>query len=225
MFLQQQQQQLKQPLPPHAFHFLNQPDFLYEKIIRNPVGANPRDINNPLSINQLTKRDYVNNAPVALSPSTLHHLMGVSASASTPLAAQGPTGHPSQLFGGAGLNASAVQPDFHHFSLQQELLNHHQQQHNSISGRTNQSSPSALSYQTHALAISQHLQSRAFAASAMSAQHPYSHAHNHPAFSVTPDAAAVAAAVQQPPSTSAVAAGNARRCVSEDSSGGAISVT
>ena len=35
-------------------------DFLYDKlpIIRNPVGANPRDINNPLSVNQLTKRDF-----------------------------------------------------------------------------------------------------------------------------------------------------------------------
>lgn len=34
--------------------------FLYDKlpIIRNPVGANPRDINNPLSVNQLTKRDF-----------------------------------------------------------------------------------------------------------------------------------------------------------------------
>lgn len=34
--------------------------FLYDKlpIIRNPVGANPRDVNNPLSVNQLTKRDF-----------------------------------------------------------------------------------------------------------------------------------------------------------------------
>ncbi|GAB0092097.1 hypothetical protein DMENIID0001_070600 [Sergentomyia squamirostris] len=26
--------------------------------VRSPIGANPRDINNPLSVNQLTKRDY-----------------------------------------------------------------------------------------------------------------------------------------------------------------------
>lgn len=35
--------------------------FLYDKlpiIHRNPVGANPRDVNNPLSVNQLTKRDF-----------------------------------------------------------------------------------------------------------------------------------------------------------------------
>lgn len=37
-----------------------QQQFLYDKlpIIRNPVGANPRDVNNPLSVNQLTKRDF-----------------------------------------------------------------------------------------------------------------------------------------------------------------------
>ncbi|XP_070508022.1 myb-like protein A isoform X2 [Chironomus tepperi] len=48
--LHQQQQQQQHRLDP----------FLYDKlpIIRNPVGANPRDINNPLSVNQLTKRDF-----------------------------------------------------------------------------------------------------------------------------------------------------------------------
>ena len=29
--------------------------------MKNPVGANPRDVNNPLSINQLTKRDFITN--------------------------------------------------------------------------------------------------------------------------------------------------------------------
>lgn len=36
----------------------------YEKlpiIHRNPVGANPRDVNNPLSVNQLTRRDFQPN--------------------------------------------------------------------------------------------------------------------------------------------------------------------
>lgn len=54
--LQQQQQQLQQ----QQQQLQLQQQFLYDKlpIIRNPVGANPRDINNPLSVNQLTKRDF-----------------------------------------------------------------------------------------------------------------------------------------------------------------------
>ena len=38
--------------------------FFYDKfpmIHRNPVGANPRDVNNPLSVNQLTRRDFQPN--------------------------------------------------------------------------------------------------------------------------------------------------------------------
>lgn len=210
MFLQQQQQ-LKQPLP-HVFHFLNQ-DLLYEKINRSPVGANPRDINNPLSINQLTKRNYVNNSS--------HHLMGVpSVSNASHGSPDMPTHIPPQLFPPTSLlNPSANQTDFHHFTLPQELLNHQQHQQNSLVNRTSQPSPT-LSYQS---AISQHFQSRAFAASMMSAQHPYSHSHGHPAFSVAPDVAV--AAVQQPPTTPSVTSSNSRRCVSEDSAGGAISVT
>lgn len=206
LFLQSQQKHLQQPLPPHAFHFLNQPDLFYEKIIRNPVGANPRDINNPLSINQLTKRDYANSASMALSPSALHHLMGVGASS------QGPSSHvPPQLFLSSAATGPAMNSnpsaDFHHFSLQQELLNHHQQ--NALSSRAaSQSSPS-LNYHS----------ARAFAASMMSAQHPYPHA-NHPAFSVTPDASVVGV---PPPASTSSAASSSR--LSEDASGGAISVT
>lgn len=206
MFLQSQQKHLQQPLGPHAFHFLNQPELFYEKIIRNPVGANPRDINNPLSINQLTKRDYANSASMALSPSALHHLMGVG----SPLSSQGPSSHvPPQLFlSSAGASALNANPsaDFHHFSLQQELLNHHQQ--NALAGRANQSSPS-LNYQS----------ARAFAASMMSAQHPYPHA-SHPAFSVTPDASVVVGG--PPPASTSSAASSAR--LAEEASG-AISVT
>lgn len=55
MDIQQQQhhQMLQQRLQAVEMNF-------YDKlpIIRNPVGANPRDINNPLSVNQLTKRDF-----------------------------------------------------------------------------------------------------------------------------------------------------------------------
>lgn len=193
LLYQQQQQQLKQPLPPHPFHFLNQPDLFYEKIIRNPVGANPRDVNNPLSINQLTKRDY-GNTPVALSPSALHHIMGNSPLNSQASAAAAAAHVSSQLFPGP----SAA--DFRSFSLQQELLNHHQQQNS----------------------LTSHLQSRAFAASMMSAQHPYPHAQLP--FSVAQDVSAVAS-IQPPSSTSSVPGTNSRRCVSEDSSGGAISVT
>lgn len=49
--LQQQQQHRLDP-------------FFYDKlpiIHRNPVGANPRDVNNPLSVNQLTRRDFQPN--------------------------------------------------------------------------------------------------------------------------------------------------------------------
>lgn len=50
----QQQQQQQHRLDP----------FFYDKlpiIHRNPVGANPRDVNNPLSVNQLTRRDFQPN--------------------------------------------------------------------------------------------------------------------------------------------------------------------
>lgn len=43
----------------HNHHRLD--PFLYDKfpiIHRNPVGANPRDVNNPLSVNQLTSRNF-----------------------------------------------------------------------------------------------------------------------------------------------------------------------
>lgn len=50
----QQQQHNQQHLLPH-------PEMFFEKATRNPVGVNPQDINNPLSINQLTKPVYVNH--------------------------------------------------------------------------------------------------------------------------------------------------------------------
>lgn len=46
----------------HQHHRFDQ--FFYDKlpiIHRNPVGANPRDVNNPLSVNQLTRRDFQPN--------------------------------------------------------------------------------------------------------------------------------------------------------------------
>lgn len=57
--IQLHQQQLQQQLQQHQQQNRLDP-FLYDKLlpIRNPVGANPRDINNPLSVNQLTKRDF-----------------------------------------------------------------------------------------------------------------------------------------------------------------------
>uniref|UniRef100_U5ENY3 dTCF n=1 Tax=Corethrella appendiculata TaxID=1370023 RepID=U5ENY3_9DIPT len=73
-----QQHQLLPPAPPQQQqhqHSLNQQhpfssssndstSSYYDRaisVVRNPVGANPRDINNPLSINQLTRRDYSHN--------------------------------------------------------------------------------------------------------------------------------------------------------------------
>lgn len=89
-------------------HMLNHHDNFYEKSIstvRNPVGANPRDINNPLSINQLTKRDYINHN----SPSMQHHLVGGSPSTSQS-------------------SSSSTSPQLHHHQFQQQLQQHHQQQ-------------------------------------------------------------------------------------------------
>lgn len=48
----------------HQQHHRIDPSFFYDKlpiIHRNPVGANPRDANNPLSVNQLTSRNFQPN--------------------------------------------------------------------------------------------------------------------------------------------------------------------
>lgn len=48
----------------HQQHHHRLDPFFYDKlpiIHRNPVGANPRDANNPLSVNQLTRRDFQPN--------------------------------------------------------------------------------------------------------------------------------------------------------------------
>lgn len=57
---QSQAQQLHHQMRHQMLQQRLQPDLMYDKlpVVRNPVGANPRDINNPLSVNQLTKRDY-----------------------------------------------------------------------------------------------------------------------------------------------------------------------
>lgn len=66
--LQQQSQHNQQHLLPH-------PEMFFEKATRNPVGVNPQDINNPLSINQLTKPVYVNHhSPIHPQH---HHLINI----------------------------------------------------------------------------------------------------------------------------------------------------
>lgn len=60
--------QIKSEPMDQSHHLLQQhhrlDPFFYDKlpiIHRNPVGANPRDVNNPLSVNQLTRRDFQPN--------------------------------------------------------------------------------------------------------------------------------------------------------------------
>lgn len=56
-------------------HLLPHPELFFEKATRNPVGVNPQDINNPLSINQLTKPVYVNHhSPIHHQH---HHLINI----------------------------------------------------------------------------------------------------------------------------------------------------
>jgi hypothetical protein len=69
---QQKQQQLANDIQiktepmdqSHNHHHQRLDPLFYDKlpiIHRNPVGANPRDVNNPLSVNQLTRRDFQPN--------------------------------------------------------------------------------------------------------------------------------------------------------------------
>ncbi len=57
-------------------HMLPHPEMFFDtKATRNPVGVNPQDINNPLSINQLTKPVYVNHhSPIHHQH---HHLINI----------------------------------------------------------------------------------------------------------------------------------------------------
>lgn len=69
------QQHSLQPQSQHSQHLLPHPEMFFEKLTRNPVGVNPQDINNPLSINQLTKPVYVNHhSPIHPQH---HHLINI----------------------------------------------------------------------------------------------------------------------------------------------------
>nr|QFQ59554.1 pangolin [Nephrotoma suturalis] len=92
--------------PPNHNHDINN---FYEKIVRNPVGANPRDVNNPLSVNQLTKRDF-NSVALLLSPAS---------SSSSPLLQ-----HTSGPGSGSGISSSNLQ----FFQNPRSQFNHHHQQ-------------------------------------------------------------------------------------------------
>jgi hypothetical protein len=71
-FLQQQHQMLQQRLGHLDVDKIG-------PIIRNPVGANPRDVNNPLSVNQLTKRDYASHNTAAYLALNINHALAAAA--------------------------------------------------------------------------------------------------------------------------------------------------
>lgn len=124
-----QQQQLQQQHLQHQQHELH-----YEKanVVRNPVGANPRDVNNPLSVNQLTKRDYINhNSPI----NHHHHLIGGSSPVSpgtSTMSIPSPSSSSSTISVAAAaalhLHQLQQQQQTHHHHLHQQQqfnLNHH----------------------------------------------------------------------------------------------------
>lgn len=84
----QQQQMLQQRLGHLAEGYDKMP------IIRNPVGANPRDVNNPLSVNQLTKRDYASHNTAAYLALNINHALAAAA-----VAAQSPQIPPPPTIG------------------------------------------------------------------------------------------------------------------------------
>lgn len=149
------------------------PDMFFEKIIRNPVGANPRDINNPLSINQLTKRDY--NISSNLSSPTniqqqqsLHHTQhNITSKVSSPIVNNSTNNHqfttPSTL--------QLMQQHQHQQQQQQQQQHHHHHHHHQLlhnnqnylgigsSTVTSASTPTTISQiHQHNLALNQHLQ-------------------------------------------------------------------
>lgn len=73
----QHQQQAQQ----NHLHQQHRSLFDYERlpIVRNPVGANPRDINNPLSVNQLTKRDYYCHNTANFLALNINHALAAAA--------------------------------------------------------------------------------------------------------------------------------------------------
>lgn len=115
MDIQQQQhhQMLQQRLQAVEMNF-------YDKlpIIRNPVGANPRDINNPLSVNQLTKRDFSPHSTAAYL--ALNHAIVSTAANIVP--------SPSNA-DYTQRHHSLFQKHHHHQQMMNQHSHHHQHHH------------------------------------------------------------------------------------------------
>lgn len=118
MDIQQQQhhQMLQQRLQAVEMNF-------YDKlpIIRNPVGANPRDINNPLSVNQLTKRDFSPHSHAAYL--ALNHAIVSTAANIVPSPA---TADYTQR------HHSLFQKHHHHQQMMNQHSHHHHQHHHHL---------------------------------------------------------------------------------------------
>lgn len=125
--LQQQQQQLQQQ------QLQQQHDLHYEKanVVRNPVGANPRDVNNPLSVNQLTKRDYVNhNSPI--NHHSHSHLIGASSPVSpgtSTMSLPSPTPSSSSTLTVAAAAALHLHQQLQQHTQNQQSHHHHHHLH------------------------------------------------------------------------------------------------
>ncbi|XP_037043297.1 protein pangolin, isoforms A/H/I/S isoform X2 [Bradysia coprophila] len=101
-------------------HLLPHPEMFFEKATRNPVGVNPQDINNPLSINQLTKPVYVNHhSPIHPQH---HHLINIGSPLS-PASTSSSSSLVTSLHQSLPLSTSASQHQQHQNAMRQHL--HH----------------------------------------------------------------------------------------------------
>lgn len=136
--------------------------FEYDKmpIVRNPVGANPRDINNPLSVNQLTKRDYYcHNTATYLAFNINHALAAAAVAAQNPaIGVSSPPG--SSITTTSASSSSSL--DSKHF------LKQHQDINNIIMGHPQGQTFQSIAHNFHNLHSPFHYQLAAAAA----ASHP-----------------------------------------------------
>lgn len=101
-------------------HLLPHPEMFFEKATRNPVGVNPQDINNPLSINQLTKPVYINHhSPIHHQH---HHLINIGSPLS-PASTSSNSSLVTSLHQSLPLSTSTSQQQQHQNAMRQQL--HH----------------------------------------------------------------------------------------------------
>lgn len=108
-----QQHSIQQPQHSQQ-HLLPHPEMFFEKAIRNPVGLNPQDIINPLSVNQL-----VNHSP---NPHHHHHLTNIGSPLS-PASTSSNSSLVTSLHQSLPIPPSTSQHQSHHQTMRQQL--HH----------------------------------------------------------------------------------------------------